>query len=139
MRKSTVLLVVILGGITARSATAQIAFQDVSGSAGFGASASETWGAAWGDVDGDNYPDIFFSNHRTRATLYRNDRNGSFSEVSSQVDVSRTPGWTGGRANVDTHGASWGDVDNDGDDDLYQAVESSTDRLHSNDSGLLNA
>lgn len=111
---------------------AEISFVDVSGAAGFANTFGETWGAAWGDVDGDGYPDVFFSNHRNRATLYRNNRNGTFSEVSSQVDLSATPGWTGGRATVDTHGASWGDVDNDGDDDLYEAVESSTDRLHLN-------
>jgi hypothetical protein len=116
---------------------AQIAFADVSATAGFGGSYGETWGAAWGDVNGDLYPDVFFSNHRNRATLYRNNRNGTFSEVSDQVDLSATPGWTGGRANVDTHGASWGDIDNDGDDDLYEAVESSTDRLHTNAFGAL--
>jgi hypothetical protein len=118
-------------------ASAQIAFRDVSVAAGFGGSSSETWGAAWGDVNGDLYPDIFFSNHRARATLYRNRRDGTFAEVSQQVDVSRSPGWTGGAATVDTHGATWGDVDNDGDDDLVQAIETLPDRLYINDKGLL--
>jgi hypothetical protein len=126
----------LLAGMV-KSAPAQIAFENVSGVAGFGSSASETWGAAWGDVDGDSYPDVFFSNHRNRATLYRNNRNGTFSEVSSLVDVSRSPGWTGGRATLDTHGATWADIDNDGDVDLIQSVESSTDRLYINQGGLL--
>ena len=121
----------------ANVASAQIAFEDVSVAAGFADSASETWGAAWGDLDGDHYPDLFSSNHRTRATLYRNNRNGTFSEVSRAVDVSRTPGWTGGRSDVDTHGAMWGDVDNDGDQDLYQSVSSDDDFLHINDNGIL--
>src|SRR5262245_58645846 len=102
-RKSLLRLTCWVAGGIATNAGAQM-FQDVSVAAGFGNSASETWGAAWGDVDGDGYPDLFASNHRTRATLYRNNRNGTFTEVSKQVDLSRTPGWTGGRADVDTHG-----------------------------------
>ena len=124
-------------GASAPSAFAQIAFQDVSVPAGFGASASETWGAAWGDIDGDHYPDLFIPDHRTRAKLYRNNRNGTFTDVSRTVDLSRSAGWTGGRANVDKHGPAWADVDNDGDDDLLMTVSSSSSRLLINDGGLL--
>lgn len=119
------------------SVHAQIAFEDATFRAGLGSTASESWGVSWGDVDGDLYPDVFASNHRNRATLLRNNRDGTFSEVSRQVDVSRTPGWTGGRANVDTHAAAWADLDNDGDADLVEAVEIGTDLLRLNDYGLL--
>ena len=44
----------------------------------------------------------------------------------------RRRGGRGGRANVDTHGVSWADVDNDGDDDLYQAVDLGVDMIHTN-------
>src|SRR5919107_1658044 len=107
---------VLLGGL-ATSASAQIAFQDVSVAAGFGNTNSETWGAAWGDIDGDYYPDLFLNNHRTLAKLYRNNRNGTFTDVSTKVDLSRTDGWSGGRSDVDMHGDAWADIDNDGDDD----------------------
>jgi hypothetical protein len=117
--------------------SAQIAFQNVSQFAGFGASASETWGASWGDYNGDGFPDVFFNNHRNRATLYRNDRDGTFTEVSAQVDGSWTRGWTGGRPTVDTHAVSWADVDNDGDSDLYQTIDLGPDMLHLNASGVL--
>ena len=115
--------------------SAQIAFEDVTGPAGFSNSATETWGAAWGDLD-DLYPDIFSTNHFTRATLFRNNLDGTFSDVSAAVDLSRTPGWTGGRPDVDQHGAIWGDVDNDGDDDLLISVSSSADQLLINDGGV---
>ena len=130
------LALVTAGGLTG-PVSAQIAFENVSQAAGFGNSASETWGAAWGDYNGDGLPDVFFNNHRNRATIYRNDGDGTFTEVSAQVDGSFTAGWTGGRPTLDTHGATWVDIDNDGDDDLVQSVDLSTDMLHTNHMGVL--
>jgi hypothetical protein len=118
-------------------AAAAIAFEDVSILSGVSGSATETWGAAWGDLNGDGYPDIFSTNHRNRATLFRNNADGTFSEVSREVDLSGTPGWTAGRSNVDQHGAVWGDLDNDGDQDLYLSVSSSDDQVFFNHNGLL--
>jgi hypothetical protein len=113
------------------------AFQDVSAAAGFSGSDSETFGASWGDINGDYFPDIFVSNHRTRSALYRNNTNGTFADVSGEVDLSRSAGWTGGRQGVDHHGAAWGDFDNDGDDDLFLTVSSEDDQFLVNQNGLL--
>ncbi len=136
-RSTAILLAVLLSDVALTVASAQIAFEDVSVAAGFANSASETWGAAWGDLDGDHYPDLFSSNHRMRATLFHNNQNGTFTDISSQVDVSKTPGWTGGPATVDTHGAAWGDVNNDGQEDLIESVSSSVDHLWINNGGKL--
>ncbi len=92
---------------------AQIQFTDVSATAG-SFHTGESWGAAWGDVNGDRYPDIFASNHRPRSSIYRNNGDGTFVDVVLQLDTSQvllvTP--------RDDHGAMWVDFDNDGDDDL---------------------
>jgi len=92
-------------------ATAQIAFTDVSVEAGV-ADAGESYGASWGDLNGDGYPDIFASNHRQRNSLYLNLGNGTFADTGAQVLSWRN------RSRADTHGASWSDFDNDGDQDL---------------------
>ena len=134
MRKS-LFLAVLLADTALTSSHAQIAFEDVSVAAGFGNTATETWGAAWGDLDGDHYPDLFTGNHRMRATLFHNNQDGTFTDVSAQVDLSRTGGWTGGRADVDTHGAAWGDVNNDGQEDLIESVSSNADHLWINNGG----
>jgi hypothetical protein len=136
-RTGTVLLAVLLTDAAYTSASAQIAFEDVSVAAGFANTATETWGAAWGDLDGDLYPDLFTGNHRMRASLFHNNQDGTFTDVSTLVDLSRTPGWTGGRANTDTHGAVWGDVNNDGQEDLIESVSSSADHLWINNGGKL--
>jgi hypothetical protein len=136
-RTGVILLMLLLTDAAVSSASAQIAFQDVSVSAGFANTYTETWGASWGDLDGDHYPDLFSSNHRMRATLFHNNQNGTFSDLSTQVDLSKTSGWTGGRADTDTHGAVWGDVNNDGQEDLIEAVSSSPDHLWINNGGKL--
>ncbi len=136
-RAGAILLTVILVDAAVTSASAQIAFEDVSIAAGFANTATETWGAAWGDLDGDHYPDLFTGNHRMRATLFHNNQNRTFTDVSRQVDLSKSPGWTGGRADVDTHGAVWGDVNNDGQEDLIESVSSGIDNFWINNGGKL--
>src|SRR6476619_1782142 len=88
-------------------ATAQTGFTDVTSTSGAGP-VSESYGASFGDLDGDGYLDIFASNHRTQPSMFLNQGNGSFIDVATQ-----TMGWVN-RPNADTHGGSWGDIDNDG-------------------------
>src|SRR4051794_20553272 len=92
-------------------ATAQVAFTDVTNAAG-AAHMSESYGASFGDLNGDGYLDIFASNHRTQPSLLLNQGNGTFIDVATN-----TMDWVN-RSGADTHGGSWGDLDNDGDQDL---------------------
>jgi hypothetical protein len=92
-------------------ASGQLAFTDVSVAAGV-AHRGESYGASWGDLDGDAYPDLFASNHRQLQSLFLNRRNGTFVDTGAQVLTWRN------RPGADTHGASWADFDNDGDQDL---------------------
>lgn len=75
----------------------------------------ESWGASWGDLNGDRYPDIYASNHRARPSIWRNNGDGTFSDIVLQFDSSYT--WLNFPF-TDTHGGAWGDFDNDGDEDL---------------------
>lgn len=74
-------------------------------------------GAAWIDLDRDNWPDLFVS----QRFLFRNTRDGNFEQLA---DVN---GATGGQIAA---GSSWGDLDNDGYPDCITA--SLTSGMHRN-------
>ncbi len=87
-------------------------FTEVSGNAVVG-EASFSVSGAWGDYNGDGLADLFVANTEgNHNSLYRNEGNGEFTEITTGDIVS-----DGGNS----VGASWGDYDNDGDLDLFVA------------------
>ena len=88
-------------------------FQDVTNVAGL-AFTGESWGSSWGDANADGLPDLFVTHHRERPSIYVNLGDGTFQDRSREVDI-----WETSAAFADQHGGSWGDFDNDGDQDLF--------------------
>lgn len=78
----------------------------------------ESFGAAWGDVNGDGYPDLAVPNHRERPSLYVNRGDGTFTNHGGFVKT-----WVQ-KSKADTHGLTWMDFDNDGDQDILVGVGS---------------
>ncbi|MYD16244.1 MAG: CRTAC1 family protein [Chloroflexi bacterium] len=70
-----------------------------------------TGGAAAGDFDGDGAIDLIVTRMDGHDLLFRNRGDGQFEEVSESSGLSR---WE-----LATNGAAWGDIDNDGDLDLF--------------------
>jgi hypothetical protein len=74
---------------------------------------SESFGASWGDYDNDLDLDLFVANSADQNDwLFTNNGDGSFTKVLTGPVVTNG-GWG--------VGSSWGDVDNDGDLDLFVA------------------
>lgn len=70
-----------------------------------------TGGAAAGDFDGDGAIDLIVTRLDGHDLLFRNRGDGRFDEVSADSGLR---GW-----NLASNGATWGDIDNDGDLDLF--------------------
>src|SRR3972149_6306139 len=87
----------------------QVTFTDVTGSAHVGYN-SRGLGAAWGDYNNDGFLDLYVSNYNDVNVLYKNNGDGTFSNVASSAGV-----------NDDSTGIdiAWGDYNNDGFLDIY--------------------
>jgi hypothetical protein len=81
-----------------------------------------TGGAAAGDFDNDGWTDLFVTRLGAPDILFRNQRDGSFKDVSASAFPALSPI----ARNDYSNGAAWGDVDNDGDLDLYVSKVEST-------------
>lgn len=94
-------------------AQAEISFEETTQAANI-THAGQTYGASWGDFNGDGWPDLWVGNHDSKPTLYLNTRDGRFEDIIDKV-------WAAD-PHADTHGAAWADFDNDGDQDLTEVV-----------------
>ena len=91
-------------------------------------------GVAIFDYDNDGWPDIFVVNGTTLAGfppgkgptnhLYRNNHDGTFTDVTVQAGLAGAPGWG--------QGVCVGDYDNDGWDDLYVTYYGKNRLYHNN-------
>ena len=84
-------------------------------------------GIAWGDYDQDGDQDVFVANDFGRNALFRNEGNGKFSDISKE---SNTLDIGYGMS------ASFEDIDNDGDLDIYKAAVHSGQRWFGNSATL---
>jgi hypothetical protein len=84
-------------------------FVDVTRQAGVGHTGWDLAGA-WGDYDGDGWPDLYVANEFGGNALYHNERDGTFRERAAAAGV------VDGGAGM---GVTWADYDGDGDLDLY--------------------
>jgi hypothetical protein len=87
-------------------------FTDVTRRAGIRENLQYAMGVAVADYDNDGYPDLYISGFHFSA-LYRNNRDGTFTEVSRKAGVENRTRWE--------TSAAWFDYDNDGFLDLLVA------------------
>lgn len=84
-------------------------FVDVTAAAGV-FNTAHSKGAVWGDIDGDDYPDLFVSNFQQPNLLFRNKGDGTFVDIAAEAGVQEPRGSI----------VSWfWDYDNDGSLDLF--------------------
>ena len=85
----------------------------------------------WGDLDNDGYPDVVIANGVLKEgsvpQIYRNNRNGTFTNVTKQAGLNEPPQWG-------AIGIALGDYDKDGRVDiLINGLNAGPNRLYHND------
>ena len=108
-------------------------YVEVGGEAGMGDPLA-SWGVAWLDYDGDSWLDLYAANmvmvengvrSRSPNTLFRNNRDGTFSEVAAAAGVA-------GPSDEESWNVVAADFDNDGHIDLFVANQPQPSRLYRN-------
>ena len=105
------LLGLLVGSLALTASAQSIVFDDVSARAGL-ATDDSGHGVAVHDFDGDGWDDVFITVSKGTSALFRNNRDGTFTDVAAEAGVAVV-----GSYNT----ALWGDVDNDGLVDLFLA------------------
>jgi hypothetical protein len=103
-------------------------FEDVTFEAGLGESHYPTQTAGWADYDNDGDLDLYIGNETTKklaspCQLFRNEGDGTFRDVAREAGVANSRF---------TKGVTWGDYDNDRDQDLYVSNLGEENRLYRN-------
>ena len=107
-----------------------VTFEDVSGAAGILTEAGAGMGVVASDFDGDGRPDLYVANDQTRNILWLQDSGGRFVNRALLAGCAAN---IDGRAEA-SMGVDAGDVDNDGDDDLFMThLRTETNTLYLND------
>lgn len=70
----------------------------------------DSYSHCWGDINGDDLPDLFVINHVSFPALFKNNGDGTFENITAKSGIHK-----GG----DLHGCAIADYDNDGDQDIY--------------------
>ena len=84
---------------------------------------------SWSDIDSDGDLDLYVTNENgEKENLYRNNGGGSFEKMTDLIIT--TDGFN-------TMSSSWGDIDNDGDLDLFLANDGSKNQLFRNDGNFV--
>jgi hypothetical protein len=82
------------------------------------------WSVDWGDFNGDLRSDLYVTNNGGTNFLYRNDGGGFFTKETVGPHVTDSQ---------NNFGASWIDIDNDGDNDIFVPVNAFNNALYIND------
>jgi enediyne biosynthesis protein E4 len=80
-------------------------FTDVTAKTGVDNQGGKGLGAVWADFDGDGWPDLYVTNDMSRNTLYRNNGDGTFTEIAAAAGVNEVKS---------SMGVTVGDFDNSG-------------------------